>query len=162
MPAIVQVQGSFLSRWEMPARRDAHACCICCACGPEVAVSAAPAGAALAGLRRTIRERLDVDAAVVPALDEFVNAAARCWPHAYMTILARRQPESQEKAVEAVKVIVAKTREDVEAMWGAPQLLVDAFDRLGMPVVVELANLWFESPENRDAIRQACREARST
>lgn len=124
-------------------------------------MGSAPAGAALAGLRRTIRERLDIDAGIAPAVDEFTNAAARCWPHAYMTILARRQPESQEKAVEAVKVIVAKTREDVEAMWGAPQLLVDAFDKLGMPIVVEIANLWFESSSNRDAIRQACREARN-
>lgn len=124
-------------------------------------MSAAPAGPALAGLRRIIRERLDVDDAIAPAIDEFTNAAARCWPTAYMTILARRQPESQDKAVQAVKVIVAKTREDVEAMWGAPQLLVDAFDSLGMSVVVELANLWFESADNRDAIRQACREARA-
>ena len=124
-------------------------------------MSAAPAGTALAGLRRTIRERLDVDAGIAAAVDEFTNAAARCWPSAYMTILARRQPESQEKAVQAVKVIVAKVREDVEAMWGAPQPLVDAFDKLGMAVVVEVANLWFEAMDNRDAIRQACREARN-
>ena len=123
-------------------------------------MSAAPAGT-LAGLRRLIRERLDAIPHDAAAIDEFVNAAARCWPQAYMTILARRQPESQERAVQAVKVIVAKVREDVEAMWGAPQTLVDKFDRLGMGVVVELANLWFESMENRDAIRQACREARN-
>lgn len=124
-------------------------------------MSAAPAGTALAGLRRLIRERLDVGPHEAAAVDEFVNAAARCWPQAYMTILARRQPESQEKAVQAVKVIVAKVREDVEAMWGAPPPLVDAFDRLGMGVVVEVANLWFESSTNRDAIRQACRDARN-
>lgn len=152
LPACLPVQG---------IRRVAHACCTCCACGPEVTVSAAPAGTALAGLRRTIRERLDAGPHDAAAIDEFVNAAARCWPSAYMTILARRQPESQEKAVQAVKVIVAKTREDVEAMWGAPQTLVEKFDRLGMGVVVELANLWFDSMHNRDAIRQACREARN-
>lgn len=124
-------------------------------------MSAAPAGTNLAGLRRVIRERLDAGPHDSSSIDEFVNAAARCWPQAYMTILARRQPESQERAVQAVKVIVAKTREDVEAMWGAPANLVHAFDRYGMGVIVEIANLWFESSDNRDAIRQACREARA-
>ena len=124
-------------------------------------MSAAPAGTALAGLRRTIRERLDATPHDAAAIDEFVNAAARCWPSPYMTILARRQPESQERAVAAVKVIVAKVREDVEARWGAPQPLVEKFNRLGMAIVVELASMWFDSMDNRDAIRQACREARN-
>lgn len=124
-------------------------------------MSAAPAGHALAGLRRVIRERLDVAQHDAAAIDEFVNAAARCWPQAHMTVLARRQPESQEHAVQAVKVIVAKVREDVEAMWGAPDNLVHAYDKYGMSVVVEFANMWFESSDHRDALRQACREARA-
>lgn len=124
-------------------------------------MSAAPAGQALAGLRRVIRERLDATPHDAAAIDEFVNAAARCWPTAYMTILARRQPESQERAVQAVKVLVAKVREEVEAMWGAPANLVQSYDTHGMAVVVEFANMWFESSDHRDALRQACREARA-
>ena len=151
MPRDLQVQVGW---------RVAHAWSTYSACGREVAVSAAPAGTSLAGLRRIIRTRLDVHATQAAAIDEFVSAACRCWPQQHMTKLARRQPESQHHAVDAVKVIVAKVREDVEAMWGNPPPLVDAFDKLGMAAVVELANLWFESSTNRDAIRRACREAR--
>jgi hypothetical protein len=74
--------------------------------------------------------------------------------------MARRQPESQIRVVASIPVITAKVREEVEFHWGDSAKLRESFDAIGMELVVEFANLWFTSSTHRDALREACREAR--
>ena len=144
-----------------PARRVAHACFTVSACGREVTVSDAPAGTSLPALRRVLRSRVDGAAAWPEASDAFTDALCRVWPSNFMTIMARRQPESQIRVVASIPVITAKLREEVEYHWGDSATLRESFDAIGMELVVEFANLWFTSIAHRDALREACREARA-
>jgi hypothetical protein len=125
-----------------------------------VTVSAAPGGTSLPALRRVLRARVEGAAAWPEAADAFSDALCRVWPNNYMTIMARRQPESQIRVVASIPVITAKVREEVEFHWGDSAKLRESFDAIGMELVVEFANLWFTSIAHRDALREACREAR--
>jgi hypothetical protein len=144
----------------MPARRVAHACCTVSACGWEVTVSDAPAGV-LPHLRSRLRAAVGpraVDAG--RAFDEFVDATARCWNCEHWTRLARTQPESQAAAIEDVKVLICKVREDVEAMWGDSAEIRQLYAAVGQECVQSFARMWFFSLANRTMMRVACREAR--
>jgi hypothetical protein len=154
VPGVVQVQ--------KPDRRVAHAWFICRACGQEVTVSDAPAGM-LAHLRGRLREEVGPRAVKAGrAFDEFVDAVCRCWNCEHWTKLARAQPESEMAAVRDAKVLIAKVREDVEAMWGDSPELQKLYSDVGTDAVESFARLWFESMANRTWMRQACREARKT
>jgi len=96
------------------------------------------------------------------AFDEFVDAICRCWNVEHWTRLARSQPESEMAAVKDCKVLIAKVREDVEAMWGDSEQLRSLYSSVGEQTVGMFARLWFESMANRTWMRQACREARRT
>jgi hypothetical protein len=146
----------------MPARRVVHACCTCSACGREVTVDDAPAGM-LPHLRSRLRAEVGPRAvAAGRAFDEFVDAVCRCWNAEHWTKLARAQPESEMAAVKDAKVLIAKVREDVEAMWGDSPELQKLYGDVGTDAVESFARLWFESMANRTWMRQACREARKT
>ena len=109
-------------------------------------------------LRKTVRGRIGEDAFVIgAACDEFVAGICRVWPQEAMTTMARKGPEIHPLD-EAV--LVAKCREDVEAMWGDSEVVQSAFASIGPRVVKEFAALWFESADNRAIIRQCCRESR--
>lgn len=152
MPRVVPLQ--------KPDRRVAHACCTYYACGQEVTVSDAPAGM-LAHLRGRLREEIGPRAVKAGrAFDEFVDAACRCWNCEHWTKLARSQPESEMAAVRDAKVLIAKVREDVEAMWGDSPELQRLYSDVGQEAVEVFARLWFESMSNRTWMRTACREAR--
>ena len=145
---------------ELPARRVAHACCTDYACGQEVTVSDAPAGM-LAHLRGRLREEIGPRAVKAGrAFDEFVDAVCRCWNCEHWTKLARTQPESEMAAVRDAKVLIAKVREDVEAMWGDSPELRRLYSDVGQEAVEVFARMWFESMSNRTWMRTACREAR--
>jgi hypothetical protein len=96
------------------------------------------------------------------AFDEFVDSVCRCWNCEHWTKLARSQPESQAAAIQDAKVVIAKVREDVEAMWGDSEQLRSLYLSVGEHTVAVFASLWFESMANRTWMRQACREARRT
>ena len=152
MPSFVQVQS--------PDRRVAHAWHTCRACGQEVAVSDAPAGM-LPHLRSRLRAEVGPRAVKAGrAFDEFCDAVARCWNCEHWTKLARSQPESEMAAVKDAKVLIAKVREDVEAMWGDSPELKALYSDVGTDAVESFARLWFESMTNRTWMRQACRESR--
>ena len=143
-----------------PARRVAHACFICSACGREVTVGDAPAGM-LAHLRGRLRAEIGPRAVMAGrAFDEFCDAICRCWNSDHWTKLARTQPESQMLAVMDAKVLIAKVGEDVEAMWGDSPELRTLYADVGHEAIEVFARLWFESMANRTWMRQACKEAR--
>ena len=125
-------------------------------------MSAAPAGL-LPVLRDRLRSAIGPKAVGAGrAFDEFVDATARCWPADHWTKLARDQPHSQYEAVRDAKVLIAKIREDVEAMWGDSPQLRSLYNDVGQAVVEQFARLWFDSPDNRTWLRSAIREARKT
>jgi len=125
-------------------------------------VSDAPAGM-LVHLRHRLRAEIGPRAVNAGrAFDEFVDSVCRCWNCEHWTKLARSQPESQSAAIQDAKVVIAKVREDVEAMWGDSEQLRSLYLSVGEQTVAVFARLWFESMANRTWMRQACREARKT
>jgi len=123
-------------------------------------VGDAPAGM-LPHLRGRLRAEIGERAVLAGrAFDEFVDAICRCWNTEHWTKLARSQPQSQMLAVMDAKVLIAKVREDVEAMWGDSPELQQLYSDVGTEAVEAFARLWFESMANRTWMRQACREAR--
>ena len=125
-------------------------------------MSDAPAGM-LVHLRHRLRAEIGPRAVNAGrAFDEFVDSVCRCWNCEHWTKLARSQPESQAAAIQDAKVVIAKVREDVEAMWGDSEQLRSLYLSVGEHTVAVFASLWFESMANRTWMRQACREARRT
>lgn len=123
-------------------------------------MSAAPAGL-LTQLRDRLRSEVGPKAvASGRAFDEFVDAVCRCWNCEHWTRLARDQPNSQFEAVKDARILIAKVREDVEAMWGDSPQLRTLYNDVGQSVVEQFARLWFESMVNRTWMRGAIREAR--
>ena len=120
-------------------------------------------GGMLPHLRSRLRQEIGPRAVNAGrAFDEFVDAICRCWNVEHWTKLARSQPESEMAAVNDCKVLIAKVREDVEAMWGDSEQLRSLYSSVGEQTVGMFARLWFESMANRTWMRQACREARRT
>lgn len=123
-------------------------------------MSDAPAGV-LPHLRSRLRSAVGpraVDAGL--AFDEFTDAVCRNWNVEHWTKLARSQPESQAAAVQDARVLIAKVREDVEAMWGDGPEVRRLYASVGQACVESFARMWFASMANRTLMRQACREAR--
>jgi hypothetical protein len=145
---------------ELPDRRVVHDCSTDYACGQEVTVDDAPAGM-LAHLRGRLRMEIGPRAVKAGrAFDEFTDAVARCWNAEHWTKLARAQPDSERAAILDIQVVIAKVREDVEAMWGDSPELRGLYEGVGREAVEVFARLWFESLANRTWMREACREAR--
>lgn len=110
-------------------------------------------GIGLVDLRVEVRHRLGGVALSMPdACDEVVDTVLRWWPERTMADLARC-PEPH-KTLDAIPVIAAKVREDLEARWGTDANTLHAIDALVMTVVVEIANIWFSTRENRIELRR--------
>ena len=117
-------------------------------------------GMRLADLQADIRERLGPKCTgMTGGVDEVVCTALRFWPERAMADYAAKQKTSGMQVLDAISVIWAKVREDLEARWGMDANTQAALDKLVQPVVVELANVWFASPENRIAMRGCIVEA---
>lgn len=76
-----------------------------------------------------------------------------------MADYAAKRDTSGMQVLDAITVIWAKVREDLEFRWGMDKNTQAALDMLVQPVVVELANVWFASAENRIAMRGCIVEA---
>lgn len=123
-------------------------------------MSAAPVGL-LPQLRQRMRDDIGVRAvAAGRAFDEFVDAICRCWNIEHWSRLARSQPESQAEAVKSARVLIAKVREDVEAMWGDSEPVRALYAAVGHEAVEVFARMWFASLTNRTWMRAAILEAR--
>jgi len=122
------------------------------ACGQEVTVGDA-LGIGLVDLRVEMRHRIGGVALSMPeACNEVVDTVLRWWPERTMADIARKG--DQYKALDAIPVIAAKVREDLEARWGTSLNTLNAIDALAMTVVVEVANIWFSTRENRIELRR--------
>lgn len=110
-------------------------------------------GIGLVDLRMELRHRIGGVARSMPdACDEIVDTVLRWWPERTMADIARGG--DQYKALDAIPVIAAKVREDLEARWGTDANTLSAIDALVMVVVVEIANVWFSTRENRIELRR--------
>ena len=112
-------------------------------------------------VRREVRSRIGGAALSIPeACDELVDTTVRWWPERRMADFARQAATSGPATLDAIAVISAKVREDCEHRWGIDANVSNALDLLCMAVVVEIANLWFSSVENRIALRRVMFEMR--
>lgn len=116
-------------------------------------------GMLLQDLHLIIHRRLHTTAAMRSATVEVVDTVLRWWPDRTMARYAARGEEGP-LILDAISVIAAKAREDLEHRWGTDTNTLEAIDRLVMPVVVELANVWFASVEHRIDMRRCVWEAR--
>lgn len=112
-------------------------------------------------LHRTVNRRLGVKAkGMAEATAEVVDTALRFWPERTMAKYAAKGEAEGPRVLQAIPVIWAKVREDLEARWGTSQNTMAALDLLVQPVVIELANIWFASVEERIDFRRCIWEAR--
>lgn len=112
-------------------------------------------GLTLSSIREYVREQIGGPAvAVQSAADELVDTTLRWWPERRMAEIARRGSEGAgPDALDAIAVISAKVREDVEHRWRMSPNTTSALDLLCMAVVAEIANLWFSSADARIEMR---------
>ena len=138
----------------MRARRGARDRCTGQAHGREVTVGAAPV-ASLSQLRAEIRSRLGAHGGSQEVIDLYVQEVCRHWPEKYMARLAgqKREAGSALPALDALSVVAANCREKIEAKWEAKPGTEKALALILNAVVVEFANLWFSSTEQRIALR---------
>lgn len=121
----------------------------------EVTVGAAPV-ASLTQLRAEIRSRLGANGTTSRGVvDLYVQEVCRHWPEKHMAKLAsqKREAGSGLPALDALSVVAANCREKIEAKWEAKPEAEKALSVLLNAVVVEFANLWFSSTEQRIALR---------
>lgn len=112
-------------------------------------------------LAAEIRKRIGRDAEAMPdAADEVVATVCRWWPSQTMTRLAQRGSDAGHEALDAVAVIAAKVREDLELRYGLTATTQAALDLLVQITVVEFTNVWMASPVNRRLLRGCIAEAR--
>lgn len=112
-------------------------------------------------LHRTVVRRLGVKTGgMAEATAEVVDTALRWWPERTMARYAAKGDAEGPKVLQAIDVIWAKVREDLEFRWGTSANTMAALDLLVQPVVVELANIWFSSIEERIDFRRCIWEAR--
>jgi len=107
-------------------------------------------------LRAEIRTRIGPQAVELEhCCDVFVSQVCRYWPERHMADLARQMKHagSGAGALDALAVVTAKCREDLEARWKLTGNNSAALDLLLQAIVIEFANLWFSSPEMRIALR---------
>lgn len=118
----------------------------------------APAVSDVAGLKAEIRRRLrDQAVGLEEACDEIVETTCRFWPLKHMATIARkRRWEPEPDALDALAVISAKAREDIEARFGIAGNTGRVLDLLCQSVAIELANVWFCDVEDRIAMRRVC------
>lgn len=111
-------------------------------------------GLTLGWIREHVREAVGGAAvAAQSAADELVDTTLRWWPERRMAELARRGTTAGPEALDAIAVISAKVREDVEHRWRMSPNTESALDLMCMAVVAEIANLWFSSAEARIDMR---------
>jgi len=110
----------------------------------------------LEGLRANVRETIGTPGDVLAhTCDVIVEEICRQWPERTMADYARKldTESTGAKVFDAIAVITARVREQIEARWGCRPSHKAALDLVLRACVIEVANLWFASPENRIAIR---------
>jgi len=159
MPGHLQVQGE---AWGVPRRQVPRAGRVARdsftrrACGQGVTVGDALDTLTHEGLRYAIRAAIGPPAAVLEhTCDVIVDEVCRQWPERTMADLARKLDSESAggKVLDALAVITARVREQIEARWHCRASEQAALDLILQGCVVEFANLWFSGPEARIGMR---------
>lgn len=115
------------------------------------------------GLRYAIREAVGPPGEVLEhTCDVIVDEICRQWPERTMADIARRLKEDKagDQALDAIAVIIARVREQIEARWKCRASEQAALQLVLRCCVIEFANLWFSGPEARIAIRAVISQVR--
>ena len=88
--------------------------------------------------------------------DVIVEEVCRQWPERHMAALARKLDSQSAggQVLDAIPVITARVREQIEARWGCKPSDQAALDLVLRAVVVEFANLWFFDAAARIGLRK--------
>lgn len=108
------------------------------------------------GLRYAIRSAIGPPGATLEhTCDVIVDEVCRQWPERTMADLARKMDSQTAgtKVIEAVCVITARVREQIEARWKCRASEQAALDLVLKACVAEFAYLWFSGPEARIGMR---------
>jgi hypothetical protein len=115
----------------------------------------------LSDLRDEIRRRMGHQAdGLADACDEVTSAVCYFWPQKHMAEIARRA-SPEPFTLDAIAVIEAKVREDLEARFGTDRNTMRTLDLLVSAVVIEMFGMWFCGVEERIAMRRAMWVARN-
>lgn len=115
------------------------------------------------GLRYAIREAVGPPGEVLEhTCDVIVDEICRQWPERTMADIARRLKEDKagDQALDAIAVIIARVREQIEARWKCRASEQAALQLVLRCCVIEFANLWFSGPEARIAMRAVISQVR--
>jgi hypothetical protein len=94
------------------------------------------------------------------ACDEVTTTVCYFWPQKHMAEIARRA-SPEPFTLDAIAVIEAKVREDLEARFGTDRNTMRTLDLLVSAVVIEMFGMWFCGVEERIAMRRAMWVARN-
>jgi hypothetical protein len=125
--------------------------------GREVTVGDALDTLTLGEVREAIREAIGQPAEkLCHTCDVIVDEVCRQWPERHMASLARKLDCDSVggQVLDAISVITARVREQIEARWGCKPSEQAALDLVLRAVVIEFANLWFCDPETRIGLRK--------
>jgi hypothetical protein len=156
VPGLVPVQGrQGLPRWKLRrAGRVARDCFTGQAIEREVTVGDTLDTLTLDGLRATVRAFIGPPGeALEHTCDVIVEEVCRQWPEKTMADYAAKLDAVGDKVLDAIAVITARVREQIEARWGVKPSHTAALDLVLRGCVIEFCNLWFASAENRIAMR---------
>ena len=108
-------------------------------------------------LRAMLRENVGQKAEGMPdAANAIIDTILTWWPNAAMTQLAKRADDlAAHDSINALDVLKAKVREDLEYHWGTHKNVSLAVDLLAEDLAMSLLEYWWEDVRNRNAVR-AC------
>jgi hypothetical protein len=125
--------------------------------GREVTVGDALDMLTLGDVRAAIRGAIGYPAQQLGhTCDVIVDEVCRQWPERHMANLARKLDcdSAGGQVFDAIAVITAKVREQIEARWDCKHSEQAALDLVLRAIVVEFANLWFFDAAARIGLRK--------
>lgn len=93
-------------------------------------------------------------------VDVVLSEIVWVWPAATMAAIAANMKEGGDAALDAIAVITAKTRENLEARWEFDKNHAAALDLVLRACVIESCRIWFSCPEARIGMRNVIRQMR--
>jgi hypothetical protein len=117
----------------------------------------------LQAVRKIVRRGLqDVGQQMPHAVDLVCDETLYWWPSTTLTHYAQLQDvdRAQRLIANAIDVVSAKARENLEAKWGDEPQTTRVISLLCQPVCCELMRHWFESAEHRIQLRRCISQVR--
>lgn len=116
----------------------------------------APGMLTLRELADLVREFVgEAGATLQHTVDVIVVEICRCWPERAMADIAKdvATTTSGDAVLDAIAVVTAKVRENIEARWGCKPSHKAALDLVLRACVIQFSQLWFSCPEARINMR---------